>query len=133
MSDRTNKDRAWELFLEGNKLADQKHIEKAIASYQESIELYPGYEEVYNNLGVLLHDLGKFEEATAMFEKGVSVAMQNSYPFTERELATILAALRLFQEARRNNAPLSEHFEEIEPLTTSEIEALCERLNTNTN
>ena len=75
----------------------------------------------------------KFEEATAMFEKGVSVAMQNSYPFTERELATILAALRLFQEARRNTAPLSEHFEEIEPLTTSEIDALCERLNTNTN
>ena len=33
MSDITNKERAWELFLEGNKLADQKHIEKAIALY----------------------------------------------------------------------------------------------------
>jgi len=48
--------------------------------------------------------------------------------FDERELATILAALRLFQS--RKKAPKSmEHFQDCTPLTASEIDALCERLS----
>lgn len=45
--------------------------------------------------------------------------------YNHRELATILAALRLFQEQRPN----TEHFEEVEPLNNDEIDTLCERLN----
>ena len=46
--------------------------------------------------------------------------------FTARELATILAALRKFQESPSTDTG---HFDEHSPLTAEEIDALCERLN----
>ena len=56
---------------------------------------------------------------------------------TSRELATVLHALRAVQEITlyRNNAgPCNtrtgcDHFYDHQPLTVSEIDALCERLN----
>lgn len=50
---------------------------------------------------------------------------------TDRELATILAALRYWQQdlAENPDGPISEHFEEATPLTVEEIDELCERLN----
>lgn len=52
--------------------------------------------------------------------------------FTDREIATILAALRHWQatvnDAERDVFP---HFyEDIEPLSDEEIDALCELMNT---
>jgi len=47
--------------------------------------------------------------------------------YNRRELATILAALRLFQKQH----PDTEHFEDVEPLNDDEIDSLCERLNSN--
>jgi hypothetical protein len=53
--------------------------------------------------------------------------------FTDRELATLLAALRYWQQGLDDNdgeAPLRDHFEdEVTPLTPEEINDLCERLN----
>lgn len=53
---------------------------------------------------------------------------------TDRELATVLAALRYFQQDLTENedeGPISpDHFtEQITPLSVDEIDALCERLN----
>lgn len=53
---------------------------------------------------------------------------------SERELATILAALRLFQsnydsENSEYQEIFSLHFEDYTPLTNQEIDSLCERLN----
>lgn len=45
---------------------------------------------------------------------------------TERELATILAALRKFQESPATDG---EHFKDVRPLTANQIDELCERLN----
>ena len=45
---------------------------------------------------------------------------------TERELATVLAALRKFQESPAAGA---EHFKDVRPLTANQIDELCERLN----
>ncbi|WP_107667136.1 tetratricopeptide repeat protein [Cyanothece sp. BG0011] len=129
----SNQVKAWKLYLKGNKLAEEQKIEDAIAVYKESIDLYPHHEEVYNNLGVLYHDLGKHEDATAFFEQGIAIAMKNtkapSSQFNPREVATILAALRLFQRTPSVKKQLLEYFEETEPLTASEIDELCERLN----
>jgi hypothetical protein len=51
---------------------------------------------------------------------------------TNRELATILAALRHFQASSRDVPALSDgdHFHEFTPLSADEIDDLCERLNT---
>jgi hypothetical protein len=52
---------------------------------------------------------------------------------TERELATVLAALRYWQQdlAENDDGPISpEHFHgTITPLTVEEIDALCEHFN----
>jgi hypothetical protein len=55
----------------------------------------------------------------------------------ERELATVLAALRYWQQdlARQHphdddSGPISPHFEAQEPLAVEQIDRLCERLNT---
>lgn len=46
-----------------------------------------------------------------------------------REVATVLAALRLFQRGAALSGAEMEHFAEAEPLTNEEIDALCERIN----
>jgi hypothetical protein len=53
---------------------------------------------------------------------------------TDRELATVLAALRYWQQNLANHeseSPLvAEHFDDVNtPLTVAEIDDLCERLN----
>lgn len=50
---------------------------------------------------------------------------------TDRELATVLAALRLWQVDTPHHDPedLADHFADVEPLDDDEINDLCERLN----
>jgi hypothetical protein len=48
---------------------------------------------------------------------------------SDRELATVLAALRLAQQDRAGLESMP-HFEDVEPLSNEEIDELCERLNT---
>ena len=55
---------------------------------------------------------------------------------TNRKLATVLAALRQWQmdwEADPDSLADSIHFEETTPLTSPEIDELCERLNSDTS
>lgn len=47
----------------------------------------------------------------------------------KRETATVLAALRYFQE-QQPNLRGKLHFEEVDPLTSEQIDQLCERINT---
>ncbi len=51
--------------------------------------------------------------------------------FTDKEAATVLAALRYWQQDLEANEepPISHHFEHEEPLTSEEIDDLCERIN----
>jgi hypothetical protein len=51
---------------------------------------------------------------------------------TEAECATILAALRYWQEYRQAGGliPVSfDHFDEVAPLTVKEIDELCDSIN----
>ena len=51
---------------------------------------------------------------------------------TKKELATVLAALRYWQQdLDANDSPPidGEHFTEFKPLSSEEIDELCERLN----
>jgi hypothetical protein len=54
---------------------------------------------------------------------------------SDRELATVLAALRYWQREVEEDAEMRDgleghgHFTEEKPLTVAEIDALCERLN----
>jgi hypothetical protein len=63
--------------------------------------------------------------------KGVEVNLTLS----DRELATVLAALRNWQrdlavnEVQGQGRISEEHFHDVEPLTVTEIDQLCDRLN----
>ena len=49
---------------------------------------------------------------------------------SEREFATILHALRVYQDdGVVNEAGSCDHFDDHDPLTDGEIDELCERLN----
>ena len=53
---------------------------------------------------------------------------------TNKEVATVLVALRLFQVTYKGNVAKAaiqwDHFEEVQPLTDEEIDLLCETINT---
>ena len=65
------------------------------------------------------------------FTESNSGGVDHAVSFTDRELATILAALRYWQQdlAANEEGPISEHFNEHTPLTVDEIDDLCERIN----
>jgi hypothetical protein len=48
---------------------------------------------------------------------------------TYRQLSTVLAALRVFQEIPDEARADMEHFEDVDPLTDPEIDELCESMN----
>jgi len=50
---------------------------------------------------------------------------------TYRELSTILAALRMFQQADSHYKRGFDHFDKRPPLTNNQIDWLCEEINTN--
>ncbi|UCE41657.1 MAG: protein kinase [Candidatus Aminicenantes bacterium] len=54
--------------------------EAALEEYRIIRELYPDIMQGYNNAGVILRNLGRHEEAIAMFEKASEVAPRNSIP-----------------------------------------------------
>ncbi|MGH7815513.1 MAG: hypothetical protein ACREQI_16110 [Candidatus Binataceae bacterium] len=55
-------------------------------------------------------------------------------PFSKREIATVLAALRTYQAQLILNdgeppMNVSDHFADVESMTHLEVDALCERIN----
>ena len=63
------------------------------------------------------------------------MASSHDRPFTTRERATILSALRMWQKAvpeKEAHASSPLHFASCRPLSRSEIDSLCERLNATT-
>jgi len=54
--------------------------EVALEEYRIIRELYPDIMQGYNNAGVILRNLRRYEEAVAMFEKATEVAPSNSIP-----------------------------------------------------
>ncbi len=60
-------------YVEGN-------FEGALKEYRIIRELYPDTMQAYNNPGVILRNLGRYDEAVEMFEKATEVAPYNSIP-----------------------------------------------------
>lgn len=54
--------------------------EEALEQYRIIGELYPGLMQAYNNPGVILRNLGRYDEAIDMFEKAAETAPHNSIP-----------------------------------------------------
>ena len=48
-------------------------FDESLSSYNKSIELKPDKEKVYNNLGNLYNNLGKYYEATQVYKKAIEI------------------------------------------------------------
>jgi len=55
-------------------------FEEALKEYRIIRELYPNIMQAYNNPGVILRNLGRYDEAVDLFEKAAEVAPHNSTP-----------------------------------------------------
>jgi tetratricopeptide (TPR) repeat protein len=58
----------------------EEDYEGSLEEYRIIREIYPDTMQAYNNPGVILRNLRRFEEAIAMFEKAAEVAPRNSTP-----------------------------------------------------
>ena len=67
------KNRAEELVLKGNGLADEKKYDEAIKAYDEAIKIVPDHKTAWNNKGLILADQGKYEESLKCFDKAISI------------------------------------------------------------
>jgi tetratricopeptide (TPR) repeat protein len=52
----------------GNALAQQNRLDDAIASYRKALAINPNFAKAHNNLGTVLQNLGRFDEAIPHFE-----------------------------------------------------------------
>ena len=64
---------AKEHYQKGNDLLKEKKYQEAITSYDAAILLDSVYAFAYNNKGRALHELGKYEDATACFDKVIAL------------------------------------------------------------
>jgi Tfp pilus assembly protein PilF len=57
----------------GNEALQKNDLAKAGESFRKAIELYPGYDQAYNNLGVVLMQQGDVEGARRNWQKAVAL------------------------------------------------------------
>jgi Flp pilus assembly protein TadD len=48
-------------------------LEEAIASYDKALEIKPDFHEAWNNRGIALGNLGRWEEAIASLDKALEI------------------------------------------------------------
>ena len=85
----------------GNALADQGRLAEAIAHYEETLRIQPGYVEAYNNLGVIFGAQGRLDEAISRFQSSLSINPDNAE--THNNLGYALAARGRLAEAIRQH------------------------------
>ena len=80
---------AEELFEQGNNFVQAGQFQKAVAAYQQAIELDPEYQAVYANLGVVYYQLEQLDLAAQQYEKALELDPNDG------EVTYNLAALNL--------------------------------------
>lgn len=58
----------------------EEDLEGALDEYRLLMQLYPDLMQPVNNSGIILRDLGRYDEAVNMFEKAAELAPRNSIP-----------------------------------------------------
>ena len=100
------------LLKEGEKLAQQGNIEKAIAYYDKAIEFKPDFHEAWYNRGVALNKLERYTEAIASYDKVIEIKPDDHEAWYKRgqalyklkqysdAIAILLKAIYLLQKSK---------------------------------
>jgi tetratricopeptide (TPR) repeat protein len=87
-----------ETYLEyGNILRDLKLIDKALASYERSIQINSNYAEAHSNRGIALKELKRLEEAIASYDRAIEINPNLAEAYSNRGIA--LRVLKRLDEA----------------------------------
>ena len=70
-----------------NQAAVNRQYTEAIVSYEEAVKIRPDYAEVWNNLGIMLGNLGRHADALATFEKALEIRPEYADAQKNREIA----------------------------------------------
>jgi len=83
-----------------------RKYENAISELQQAISIYPEYVRAYNDLGVILMNLDRLDDAAVNFRKAASLSKRFLYP--RLNLGVVLNRQEKFKEALEILAPLYE-------------------------
>ncbi len=81
------------LFSLGNELFKEEKYEEAKGHLQKAVENKPDYSVAFRTLGRTHLELGEYEEARAVFERGREVAQNNGDLQTVKEMDVFMKRL----------------------------------------
>lgn len=62
-----------EIILEGNEYLDSRHLSVALDYYDQAIKIDPNYAYAWNNKGMALRNLGKYDEAIECYDRAIKI------------------------------------------------------------
>lgn len=77
--------------------AQRKYLNKAIESYEKSIEIFPDSYDAQYNLGIIYHQIGDYDRAGLCYCKAISLAPMNYE--AHYNMAVLLKKLKHYREA----------------------------------
>lgn len=78
--------------------AESGQFEKAEQTYKEALAIYPGYPQVFHNLGNLYYAQGKYEDAYIYFKKALDT--DPSFFFSVNKLIEMYANTKEYEKAK---------------------------------
>lgn len=88
---------AHELAKQAEKLFLSNQLESAVTAYNQALRLEPNLAEVWNNRGVVLTKLKRYQEAIASYEKAIQI--RTDYPDAWSNRGVALGKLNYYQAA----------------------------------
>lgn len=104
-----DRDAARGLNSDGIEYYHENELEKAASCFQEAINIYPGFVEAHNNLGLVATELGRKAEAVLHFEKAIELDPDLSASYTNLGYLhyleeSFLDAISMYEEALKRSA-----------------------------
>ena len=62
-----------EIILKGNEYLDSRHLSVALDYYDQAIKIDPNYAYAWNNKGIALRNLGKYDEAIECYDRAIAI------------------------------------------------------------
>jgi len=87
------------LYLEQAKQGDESYYPKALETFRQMAETNPRSSDGYTNMGVVLTEMGRFDDAESVLKKAIEKAPQD--PFTHDNLALLYSRKNQVEDAAR--------------------------------
>jgi tetratricopeptide (TPR) repeat protein len=73
-----------EIILKGNEYLDSRHLSVALDYYDQAIKIDPNYAYAWNNKGIALRNLGKYDEAIECYDRAIKIDPNYAGPWNSK-------------------------------------------------